>query len=389
MIFSKLKEQINNKFLKNYGLKASFFFLSPGRLELIGNHEDHNSGYALVAPIDVYIKCGVRRNNSNIINLISEGYDRVSLKIMSYEVDKNFYGTSESLLRGIITYFLANKFNIGGLDIYCCSDIKAGSGISSSAAFEVLFCTVFNEIFNDKKIDKLMLAKFARNAEKYYFGKPCGLLDQIGCLYDNVSFIDFINQDNPKMKFIPFNLDLYILLTNTNSSHAGLDSYYSEIIQDMKKVSNKLNVDYLGEASLEEFEKLIAHDKTLTKREIDRATHFFNEKNRTKLALDALKNNDVNLFIKQINESGLSSSNLLKNTMTESNYDSSPEKALSIARKVAPNSGHRIHGGGFAGTIISFCKKEDYLALKEALEKEFGKGCCNIVSISKFGCHKI
>lgn len=386
----EIKNYLLNNFLTSFNKTPNSYFLSPGRLEVIGNHTDHNHGLALVASASLYIRVAVSKESDNRINLISEGNGKYVIDATASEVNESMFSTTESLLKGIVNGFIKRGYQVGGFNAYVISEVLPGSGISSSAAFELLVCEILNNLYNEDKINKIELAKISQEAERDYFGKPCGLLDQIGCALGGISYIDFFDPSNPKVKNTKFPFDLKIVLTNPGGSHEGLTSYYASIPLDMKKVASSLGKEYLRDVKESEFSSFIeANPHLLGEREVARATHFFDENTRVNLAFESLKNNDVDVFLKLINESGLSSSSLLGNTEVPGQFLVSPERALQIARSVAPNSAHRVHGGGFMGTIISFVRKEEYDQLVKAMCDTFGKDSVIDVSISPVGASKV
>ncbi len=386
----EIRNYLINKFFEAYKEAPTDFFLSPGRLEIIGNHTDHNRGTALVASATLYIRAAVSKNDGNDINLVSEGNGKYHIECNLTEPNELEYMKTEGLIHGIVSGFIKRGYKVGGFNGYSVSEVIAGSGVSSSAAFELLICTIINELYNDGSVGKIELAKISQEAERDYFGKPCGLLDQIGSASGGISYVDFKDPNAPKVKNTNFPFDIKILLTNPGGSHAGLTSYYAAIPLDMKKVANALGKEYLREVNQEKFEELIKENPYLLgEREIARATHYFDEVKRVDIAFNAIKDKDLALFYKAINESGLSSSNLLCNTQVPGQYALSPERALEIARKVAPNSAHRVHGGGFMGTIISFVNKEEYEPLVKAMRDTFGPNSVIDVSISPMGASKI
>ena len=386
----EVRNYLINKFFENFKKAPVDFFVSPGRLEVIGNHTDHNHGLALVASASLYIKGAVNKNEANVINLISEGSGEYQIDAIYSEPNEEFYSSTESLIKGIVSGFISRGYQVGGFDAYLISEVLPGSGISSSAAFELMICEILNYLYNDDSISKVELAKIAQMAERDYFGKPCGLLDQIGCASGGISYVDFANPIEPKVKNTKFPFDVKIVLTNPGGNHEGLTSYYASIPLDMKKVASSLGKEFLRETKEEDFVNLVNNNPHLLgEREIARAHHFYDENKRVNIAFNSLKENDLSSFLKAINERGLSSSTLLMNTQVPGKYANSPERALEIARKVAPKSAHRVHGGGFMGTIISFVNKDEYEPLVNAMKETFGKESVIDVSISPYGASKI
>lgn len=385
-MFEKMKSTLACEFSNYFNYAPVDFYVSPGRLEIIGNHTDHNGGVALVASASIYSKGAVKRSNNNLIRLFSEGYGLTEIEVKSYEPDSSLFSTTESLIKGILSGFIKRGFKVGGFDAFIQSDVISGSGISSSASFEMLISTILNDLYNENSIDKMTLVHISQEAERDYFGKPCGLLDQIGSAFGGLSYVDFKDQNNPVVINTDFPFDLKILLTNPGGSHAGLDSYYAAIPSDMKSVAKKFNKKYLCEVDENEFNNNI---DALEPRCANRAKHFFSECKRVKKALSAIENKDECMFLSQINESGFSSSFVLENTLVPERFENSPEKALQMARIILPFAGHRVHGGGFMGTIISFVKEKDVDLIKNEMEKIFGENSVILTSISPIGSTKI
>ena len=380
------KSSLTKAFKDYFKYEPTRSFISPGRLEIIGNHTDHNHGYALVASASLYIKAVVSPRNDNIINLNSNGSLFLNIPVKKSEPNKEEYMTTDSLIKGVVNGFIELGYKVGGFDCYCNSEVPSGGGVSSSAAFELLICAILNGLYNDNKASKIEMAKISQKAERDYFGKPCGILDQIGAAFGGICYVDFNDPNNPEVKNTNFPFFLKIVLTNPGGSHAGLTDYYASIPNDMYSVAHKLGKEYLRDTSLIDFNNYVqSHQNELSLSEIDRATHFYLECNRVQQCYNAILKNDEKTFLKCINESGLSSTFILKNTMVPGRYTHSPERALRIARKWAPSSAHRVHGGGFMGTIISFVKDNDYNTLTEKMRKNFGKKGVIDVSISPFG----
>lgn len=381
-----MNKELNELFKLTFGYEADQEFVSPGRLEIIGNHTDHNHGFAIVASASLYIRCVAKKRDDNIINLNSQGSKFYNIKAGEAKPTEKEYSTTDALIKGVVNGLVKRGYHVGGFDAYCVSEVPSGGGVSSSAAFECLIGAIESAFYNDNKVSKMDLAKVAQEAERDFFGKPCGILDQIGCAYGGISIVDFLDDKNPKVNNTSFPFGLKIVLTNPGGSHAGLTDYYASIPNDMYHVAHLLGKKYLREASLKELhEYKKAHPDAFNKLEYNRAVHYYKECARVKDAYKAILSNNEEEFVKFINESGLSSSHTLKNTSVPRRYKNSPERALSIARKVAPHSAHRVHGGGFMGTIISFLKEEDYPSFKKAMEEAFGPKAVIDVSISPYG----
>ena len=382
----RTKEKLTNGFKKYFNYTPDRFFISPGRLEIIGNHTDHNHGLALVASASLYIRAAAKKRNDDIVNLNSEGSEFYNIKVTNNKPNEAEYSTTFALIKGVANGFIKRGYKVGGFDAYCFSEVPSGGGVSSSAAFELLICAIFNNIYNEGKVNCIEMAKISQEAERDFFGKPCGILDQIGCAYGGICIVDFNDPLNPIVNNTSFPFDLKILLSNPGGSHAGLTSYYAAIPNDMKIVAHSLKKEFLRETTIDEFSQYLKNNpNAFTASQINRATHFYLENVRVQNAYKAILTNNEEEFIKNINESGMSSSTVLANTLVPGRYKNSPERALRLARKVAPKSGHRVHGGGFMGTVISFVKPDEYKHLVNEIHHKFGIKNAIDVAISPFG----
>lgn len=354
-------------FKKHFNEEPLYKAKSCGRFELLGNHTDHNHGQCIAATCNLSINAVLRPNKLNRVRMISLGYNQIDVDLNDLSI-KSTNATSECLVRGIARYFTKHGYKIGGFDAVSNSNIFAGAGVSSSAAFECLIGQIFNVIFNDKKVNKLFIAKAGQYAENEDFGKKSGLLDQIGCGFGNLSYIDFKNIDHPTVKKIkyPFK-NLKFVIVNTGGSHAHLSYLYSSIPNDMKNAAKKLGHEFLVDCE--------KHDTdSLTEIERSRVKHFFSECERVKKLKTYIEENDEENFLKTINESRLSSTNDLKNMMVDDNYEGSPLEACDIAMNILKDKGAcKINGGGFAGSIICVVPADKLAEFKSVMSNKYGK----------------
>ena len=354
-----------------------------GRFEILGNHTDHNHGLCLAATCDLKIEGSFAKRNDNKIHLISLGMDDFIIDISNLDIVKEETNSSKALVRGIAKGIKDNNYQIGGFDAYLESNIFPGAGVSSSAAFELLIGKAFNKLFNNNNIPLLTLAKIGQYSENVYFGKKSGLLDQIGVAFGDISYIDFKDINNPYIENIDtsnfLNNNYKFVIVNTGGSHAHLSHLYSEIFDDMFYVAHKMGVNYLRDKNITDLENI-----SLSKRRKDRAIHFYNENNRVKLAKEAIKNNDDKALINLINESRLSSTNLLKNMMVDNCYTGSPLEACDIAMDILKDKGAcKINGGGFAGSIICLVHKEILDEFVSKMSLKYGQNNVRPVNIIK------
>lgn len=372
---------IDKLFLKNFKTEPKYHFKSTGRLEILGNHLDHNSGMCLVSSVDnLNIFAAVEKNNTNSINLYSEGYKEIVIDLSDLKPRKKEQGKSASFVRGISAKFKELGYRVEGFNAVVDSNIYKGAGISSSAAYSVLVCKIISYLYNDNKIDDITIAKISRFAENEYFGKKSGLLDQIGCCSKGFSLVDFKDQENPQVVQVVPKLDNYdIFLVNSNTSHAGCNDAYSSIPNDMKYIASLFGKKYLREVDSKdfytEFDKMELKSKPWL-----RAKHFFTENARVIEAYTAIKNDDLKTFFMDVNESGLSSENDLQNVLLDNETTNNYLVALHEARKIIKDGAVRVHGGGFGGTIIAFVNKKESEGFVAHMSTIFGQDAVKIVS---------
>ncbi len=354
MSYDQLKfGQAIKGFHQKFNIKPSDLFISPGRVEIIGNHTDHQHGQTLSMTINRYIYAGVSRRDDMRVVSYNKGYPiAIDIDVSDLEIKEEELSTSIALIRGVFAYFVKKGYKVGGINCFSVSTILRGMGLSSSAAFEVLIAQILNHYYNDNTISDLEIAKASQFAEQVYFNKPCGLLDQMTISYGGVVLSDF-NQSSPvqaNLETISEKLHFYVI--NTGKSHAKLTPHYAEITQDLALVSHyfgqQLLIDVDEKAFIEATPKLL---KTLGERAVKRAVHIFNENRRVEAAWHALSHDDVKTFLKLIRESGVSSRNDLQNLTYVGDKDKS---LINCYDKLYHGAefGVRVNGGGFAGTLI-------------------------------------
>ena len=381
-----------DEFEKLYGDADEIrLFSDPGRTEVGGNHTDHQHGRVLAGSVDLDVIAVVAKNNDNIVRIKSEGYDMDEINLAELEVLKSEEGKASALIRGMCAFVKESGFEIGSFNAYTTSNVLKGSGLSSSAAFEVLVGVILSHMFNDGKIDAVEIAKLAQKAENVYFGKPCGLMDQMASSVGGFTAIDFNDPKNPIIEKINFNLSEHnhrLCIVNTGGNHADLTGDYAAITEEMRAVSNALGEDFLRDVNEEEFfSKLALLREKCGDRAIIRAMHFFAD---NALVLDekkALLENKFDDFLSFIIKSGNSSFRYLQNVFSVS---SPTEQGLSLAlavteRFLGGRGGYRVHGGGFAGTIQVFVPNDMLDDYKTLIESVFGEGNCYILNIRPVG----
>jgi galactokinase len=369
-------------FVNTFGAVASETCSSHGRLEIIGNHTDHNHGLCLVAGASMGIEAEVVANGFDTVKVISEGYPSFSFRIDELDKRPEEKGTSLALTRGILFKLKELGYKIGGFYAALTSDIFPGAGVSSSACYESLIVAIVSHLFNHDSISPLEEAKVGQFAEREYFGKPCGLLDQIGTSFGGIDYLDFKSTENPIVENMKWDLPLDIILVNTGGSHANLTPLYAQIPSDMFLVAKTMfGKEYLREVAPSDFQAKIGMPiAEVPVRARLRAQHFFDENRRVLDARKAILEHDVETFLSCIRFSAFSSKTLLQNTIANGDYEHSPQKALDIAERYLRGGAARIMGGGFAGSIIGFTLYDRTEYFMENMAKVYGEK--NVVKVS-------
>jgi galactokinase len=383
--------EILNKAMNLYGDKDVQLFSAPGRTEVGGNHTDHQLGRVLAASINLDIVAAVFPSTSSTVRYASAGFNVPPVDLSELEIKKDEINSSAALIRGVAAGLKSRGYHIGGFECYAESDVLGGGGMSSSAAFETLLGTVISHLYNDGNVTPEEIAKVGQYAENVYFGKASGLLDQMACSVGSFAYIDFADKENPDVEKISFSPDEYgydLILTDVKASHADLSDEYSLVPQEMLKAASVMGHQYLSEATEQE---VIDHVEAIREKCGDRAFlrayHFIKETQRAKDEADALKAKDINQFLELVRESGQSSWMYLQNiSVTGDPEHQAVAVALAMSDSIiGKNGAYRVHGGGFAGTIQAFVKKETSSHYIETMEKAFGKGCCFILRIRNVG----
>ena len=344
-------------FKTSFNCDRAYFASSSGRVEVCGNHTDHNGGKVISCAISLDTLAAFMPNDKNVINIKSEGYADISIDLLGAENEEK--GTSAAIVRGVAVATKNKGYKVGGFDACFTSNVVGGAGISSSASFEVLVAEIFNFIYNDGKITAEEKAVISQFAENEYFGKPCGLLDQTAIAFGGLNLLDFKDKGKIGVKSINNDLkDYTLVLINTGGSHADLTDEYAAVPREMFSVANALGKDRLIESSKEEFLEKLSSISGLSDRAVLRAMHFYNENERVENAYNALNKNDYVNFLTAVKESGISSMCLLQNCFVAGRADELIPKALAITENYLDGGVNRVHGGGFAGSILNIVKNE-------------------------------
>ena len=369
----------------------TLLFSTPGRTELGGNHTDHQHGHGLAASVNLDTIACVVPNNSQTIRIKSRHHRLAEVDLSDLSVKKEETGNSVSLLRGVAARLTQLGYTMGGFDAYTTTRVLRGSGLSSSAAFEVLTATIMNQLFCGEALSSTELAKVGQYAENVYFGKPCGLMDQMACATGGVIVIDFKDPDNPDLRRVQVDLSRFghaLCIIDTRASHADLTADYAAITQEMRQVAACFGREILRDVSFDQFRESLATVRaTCGDRAALRAYHFFRDDQRVLLECDALEKGDFDTFLHHVRQSGRSSFMYLQNV---SNYRESRSQPIALLLALAEDllegrGACRVHGGGFAGTIQAFVPLDILSSFVAGMEAVAGQGACHVLSFRNVG----
>ena len=367
------------------------FFSAPGRTEVGGNHTDHNNGKVLAAAVNLDAIAAVSKRDDGIICVNSAGYTPITVDSADHEIKDNEAGKSDALIRGVCARFKELGYNYGGFNASVTSRVLSGSGLSSSAAYEVLIGTILNYLYNDGKISAVEIAQISQCAENVYFKKPCGLMDQTACSVGGFVQIDFEDTSKPVINKVDFDIAKhgYILcIVDTGGNHADLTGDYAAIRLEMNSVAEYFGKNVLRQVDEKDvFENIGDIRKKTGDRAIERAIHFYNENKRVEKLAKALSDGNFDEFKNIIIESGKSSYMYNQNCFTLSNPNEQPVAlALCICEELLKGKGaYRVHGGGFAGTIQAFVPETEADNFVASMKKVFGENSCYILKVRSHG----
>ncbi len=366
-------------------------FSAPGRTEIGGNHTDHQHGSVLAGAVDLDVIAVVAPSGDRTIQIQSEGFKMAAVTLDDLEPDPAEHGHATALIRGVCSRFAALGCPLSGFRAYTTSNVLKGSGLSSSAAFEVLIGNIINEMFFSGKADAITIAKISQFAEREYFGKPCGLLDQMASSLGGFTYADFHDPNDPVTEKIELDLHAFgytLCVVDTGGNHADLTQDYADITVECSKISQALGVEFLRDADQERFyERLADLRQSCGDRAVLRAFHFFHEQQRVGDQKAALKAADFQTFLRLVNESGESSYDYLQNLYSTSSVsEQGLPLALALTKRFLKGDGAcRVHGGGFAGTIQCYIPTARLDAYKTMIESVFGENSCCILNIRPVG----
>lgn len=388
--------KLADEFVNSYGDKELSVFSSPGRTEIGGNHTDHNHGRVLAGAVNLDNVAIASANGTDVVRILSSGYPQFEVNLSTLAPNKDEFYTSVGLVRGICARMKELGFAIGGFDAVINSGVPKGSGLSSSASFEVLIGAIVSHLFNDGGLDPVLNAQIGQYAENVFFGKPCGLMDQTACSVGGLVTIDFADPAKPIVKKVDFDFTktgFALVITDTGGNHADLNDEYASLPSDMKGVAAKLGKTVLREVSLDQVIDSIPELRKdgVSDRAILRSIHFERDNERVAEQVADLEKGDFKSFLAKVCASGQSSFMYNQNVYPVNNV---AEQGLSVALALSDvvlgsEGAWRVHGGGFAGTIqafVPYCLLDKYV---DTLEHTFGKGKCHKLFIRPQGAIKV
>ena len=391
ILSSAEKQVLDAGFTAAFGGAPERYFSAPGRTEIGGNHTDHQRGRVLAAAVNLDTRAAVRVNGTDTVRILSKGYPMsvVDLKELTPQADE--VNSTPALIRGVAARFAQLGCQVRGFDAYCESTVLPGSGLSSSAAYEVLIGTIINGLFFDGKVSQPEIAMIGQYAENVFFGKPCGLMDQMASAVGNMVTIDFYDKDNPVIEPVDFDFASCghaLCIIDSQASHADLTDEYAAIPGELKAVCAHFGKDVLTQIDEKDFYAAIpALRKKCGDRAVLRAVHFYQENARVPRQVAALKAGDFDAFLSLIKQSGYSSYMYLQNVIP-AGYKEHQDVAVSLAlceHYLNGRGAYRVHGGGFAGTVQAFVPFDILEGFVAGIDAVLGEGACHVLSIRPQG----
>lgn len=379
-----------DEFTSDYPELTPSLYTAAGRTEMGGNHTDHQHGRVLAASVDMETVAVAAPNGTRIIRVTSTQYPEDVVDLDDLEPKPEEEGKSIALVRGIARNLVDRGYSLEGATILTLSGVPGGSGLSSSAAFEVLIGNVLSHLFCNDELSPVEIAKIGKYAENVYFGKPSGLMDQMACSIGGIIGIDFADPNEPAITEVHFDLASsgYVMcIVDSGADHADLTEDYADITREMRAVARYFKKEYLRDVNPEEFwENLSGVRESIGDRAAARAAHFFGDNARVGEQVAALSEGRFDDFLKYVEESGRSSGLYLQNLRSEASADQSVVLTSALADQLLGGSGAvRVHGGGFAGTVQAYVPAEDAETFKSRIEAVLGRGSCSVVTVRPVG----
>ena len=385
------KNALNAGFAAAFGGVPTSYFSAPGRTEIGGNHTDHQRGRVLAAAVNLDTIAAVRPNGTDTIRILSKGYPMCEVNVTELEPVASEINSTPALVRGVAARFAQMGCHIGGFDAYCESTVLPGSGLSSSAAFEVLIGTIINNLFYDNKATAPEVAQIGQYAENVFFGKPCGLMDQTASAVGNLVTIDFFEKENPVIKPVSFDFAACghaLCIIDTGADHADLTDEYAAVPGEMKAVAAYFGKEVLTQMDEADFYAAIPEvRKACGDRAVMRAIHFYQENARVPKQVAALENGDFEAFLGLVKQSGYSSYMYLQNVIP-AGYKQHQDVAVALGlceHYLCGRGAYRVHGGGFAGTVQAFVPMDLLDSFRAGIDAALGEGACHVLSIRPQG----
>ena len=390
-IGQNLRETLDNSFTETFGNKPERYFSAPGRTEIGGNHTDHQRGHVLAAAVNLDTNAAVRINGTNMIRIQSQGYPMCQVDVTDLEVKPEEVNSTPALIRGVAARFTHLGCKVQGFDAYVESTVLPGSGLSSSAAYEVLIGTIINGLFFDGKVSQPKIARIGQYAENVYFGKPCGLMDQTASAVGGLVTIDFLDKENPVIESVDFDFSACghaLCIIDSGADHADLTDEYAAITKEMRSVCDHFGKEVLTQIDEQDFYAAIpVLREKCGDRAVLRAIHFYDDNNRVVKQVAALRSGDFTEFLRLIKESGHSSWMYLQNVIP-AGYKVHQDVAVALClceKYLQGKGGYRVHGGGFAGTVQAFVPFEILESFRAGIDAVLGEGACHVLSIRPQG----
>ena len=388
---SAKKAALNAGFASAFGGEPERYFSAPGRTEIGGNHTDHQRGRVLAGAVNLDTVAAVKCNGTNVIRIQSKGYPLSVVDLSNLEPVEAEINSTPALIRGVAAYFAGLGCKVGGFDAYCESTVLPGSGLSSSAAFEVLIGTIINHLFFEGKVSQPEVAMIGQYAENVFFGKPCGLMDQTASAVGNLVTIDFFEAGKPVIEPVDFDFGSCghaLCIIDSGADHADLTDEYAAVPGEMKAVAAFLGKEVLTEIDEAAFFAAIPEiRKTCGDRAVMRAIHFYQENARVPQQVAALREGDFDRFLSLVKQSGYSSYMYLQNVIP-AGYKAHQDVAVALAlceHYLCGRGAYRVHGGGFAGTVQAFVPNDILDSFVAGIDAALGEGACHVLSIRPQG----
>ena len=385
------KKRLDAGFAAVFGGTAERYFSAPGRTEVSGNHTDHQRGRVLAGAVNLDTVAAVRANGTDVIRVQSKGYPLCQVRLDALEPVAEEVNSTPALIRGVAARFSQLGCVVGGFDAYCESTVLPGSGLSSSAAFEVLIGTIINHLFFDGRVSQPEIAQIGQYAENVFFGKPCGLMDQTASAVGGLVTIDFADKEHPDIRPVHFDFSTTghaLCIIDSRADHADLTDEYAAVPGEMKAVCEYFGKDVVTEIPEEDFYAAIpALREKCGDRAVMRVIHEYNENRRVPQQVACLESGDFEGFLRLTKESGFSSWMYLQNVIPAGYVK---QQAMAVALGLCEHylqgrGAYRVHGGGFAGTVQAFVPFELLESFQAGIDGALGEGACHVLSIRPQG----